>query len=165
MFSNLMQGSILHGVDTTGEPTPFTAIVERVTPERPTYKPNGNYGQFIDVRVTIEASVNGEHREFRNVPANNSIADFGKNGAILADNKDALNAYVDSIINTSQKVVDSYEENKLRVSQFSRVREQLNPSYGGASESVQELRDEVSSLKGQLAEAIALLKEKQTNKQ
>lgn len=66
---------------------------------------------------------------------------------------------------TSQKVVDSYEENKLRVSQFSRVREQLNPSYGGASESVQELRDEVSSLKGQLAEAIALLKEKQTNKQ
>ena len=156
MFSNLMQGSILHGIDTTGEPTPFTAIVERVTPERPTYKPNGNYGQFIDVRVTIEATVNGEHREFRNVPANNSIADFGKNGA---------NAYVDSIINTSQKVVDSYEENKLRVSQFSRVREQLNPSYGGASESVQELRDEVSSLKGQLAEAIALLKEKQTNKQ
>lgn len=157
MFSNLTQGNILYGIDTKGEPTLFTAPIEKVVLEPPTYRTNG-FGQLPDMRVTIVTNINGEHREFQKVPANNSIADFGPNGAILADSKDSLNAYIASVIQNSQRVVDSYEENKTRVAQYSKVRDTLNPSYGGGDSSSKELRDKVDKLESQLAEAIALLK-------
>ena len=152
MFSNLTQGNILYGIDKKGEYTLFSAPVEKVTLEPPTYRSNV-YGQVPEMRVTIVTNVAGEHREFQKVPANNNIADFGDNSVVLADSKDSLNAYIDSIIQNRQKIIDSYEESKKEVQRYTKVKKQLNPSYTANDE-------EIASLKLQLQEAIALLKEK-----
>ena len=105
------------------------------------------------MRVTIVTNMAGEHREFQKVPANNNIADFGDDAVLLADSKESLNAYIDSIIQNRQKIIDSYEPSKKDVQRYSKLKKQLNPSYAANDE-------EIASLKRQLEEAIALLKEK-----
>ena len=96
MFSNLTQGNILYGIDKKGDYSLFSVPVERVTLEPPTYRSNG-FGQVPEMRVTIITNMAGEHREFQKVPANNNIADFGDDAVLLADSKESLNAYIDSI--------------------------------------------------------------------
>lgn len=157
MFSNLTQGNILYGIDKKGDYSLFSVPVERVTLEPPTYRSNG-FGQVPEMRVTIVTNMAGEHREFQKVPANNNIADFGDDSVLLADSKESLNAYIDSIIQNRQKIIDSYEPSKKDVQRYSKLKKQLNPSYAANDE-------EIASLKQQLQEAIALLKEKtnQTN--
>ena len=76
MFSNLSKGSVLYGLETKGSITLFTAPIESVTIPYPKQR-NNIFGQLSDMVVDIVATVNGERREFKQVPSNSAIADFG----------------------------------------------------------------------------------------
>ena len=91
------------------------------------------------------------------IPSNNAIADFGPDTFVLADNKDSLVNYVNSMLQTSRNIVNSVELHKKRISQYETILSELNPnSTNGVA--VKELREQVTSLQEQLAEALALLK-------
>ena len=89
MFSNLTQGSILYGYDAKETFKYFTAPIVSVSLPRLKNKPNGFY-PLTEMVVDIVATVNGERREFQQVPSNTSIADFGENAFVIADSKEAL---------------------------------------------------------------------------
>lgn len=156
MFSNLSKGSILHGVDRRGEMRWFTGSVERVSPS--INKPFNNiYGQFPSLALDIVVNVNGEQKQFQQVPANDAIADFGKEAFIIADNKDSLYNYVKSLLKTSEDIVASVDEHRALIPQYKNVLSELMPGATSASE-VKELKEQVGNLQSQLAEALALLK-------
>jgi hypothetical protein len=159
MFSNLSRGSILHGVDRNGgEMKWFTGSVERVTPSINNQYPVA-FGQFPSLNLDILVNINGSQKEFKGVHSNDIIADFGKDSVILADNKDSLYNYIKSLLKTSEDVVDedNIKLHKALIPQYKNVLSEMMPGSAGSNE-VKELKEQVTSLQSQLAEALSLLK-------
>ena len=158
MFSNLSKGSILYGLNTKGDIKLFIAPIETVSVLYPK-NVNNTFGQLPDMVIDIVANVNGERREFKQVPSNSAIADFGPDTFVLADNKESLNSYVNSMLQNSKNIVNSVDKHKSLITQYENVLKDINPNYSNNNDSaVKELKDEVNTLKSQLAEAISLLK-------
>lgn len=159
MFANLSKGNILYGLDRRDKIKWFTASVEKVIPTYGKTQPN-MFGQIPELRLDITAIVDGEQKEFKQVPSNNAIADFGDNSFIIADNKDSLYNYIKTLRQKSKAIVESTPYHESLIPQYDEVLNELMPGSANTDE-VKELKNEVGSLKAQLAEAIALLKSKQ----
>jgi len=162
MFSNLSKGSVLYGLDNKEGVKLFTGTVDSVTLPYPRNTQN-TFGLLPEMVVDIKVMVNGDRREFKQVPSNNVIADFGPNTVVLSDSKDSLVNYVKSLRQTSKNIIDSCSMHQKLIPQYDKVLEDLNPEYVNES-AVKELREQVGSLQSQLAEALALLKEGNTKK-
>ena len=158
MFSTLSKGSVLYGLDRRDKIKWFTASIKEVAPVYGKSTPN-MFGQIPELRLNIIADINGEQREFQQVPSNNAIADFGDKTFVIADNKDSLYNYVKSLCQQSENIVKTAPYHESLIPQYKDVMNELIPGSAGTDE-VKELRNEVGSLKAQLAEAISLLKEK-----
>ena len=161
MFSNLSKGSVLYGLDTKGEVKLFTATVDTVSLPRPRYMQN-TFGQLPETVVDIVVTINGERREFKQVPSNNAIADFGPDTFVLSDTKDSLMNYVNSMLQNSRNIVNSVGKHKALITQYENVLAELNPNVANDN-AVKELKGQVESMQSQLSEALALLKQRTPN--
>ena len=157
MFSNLSKGSVLYGLDTKGEAKLFTATVETVSFPRPRFNTQNTFGQMPETVVDIVATVNGERREFKQVPSNNAIADFGPDTFVLSDTKDSLMNYVASMLQNSKNIVNSVEKHKSLITQYEKVLGELNPNVANDN-AVKELRGQVENMQSQMQEMLSLLK-------
>ena len=162
MFSNLGKGSILHGVDKSGDKLKwFTGTVERVTPSISNSYPQypTAFGQLPQVNLDIVAIIDGKQREFKGIRGNDTIADFGKNTVVLADSENSLFNHINSLLKTSEEAVDeaNISWHKEMIPQYRDVLSDMRPGSTGSSE-VKELKEQVGNLQAQLAEALALLK-------
>ena len=162
MFLSLSRGSILHGVDREGDMNWFTGSVERVTPSIG----YSSLGQFPSTDLDIVANIDGKQRVFKGIHSNETIADFGENSIILADNKDSLYNYVKSLLKASEDATDKdkirkHEELKPK---YRRILSEMMPNASNSNE-VKELKEQVGNLQNQLAEALALLKSRNFNKE
>ena len=157
MFSNLSKGNVLYGLDRTDKIKWFTATVENVTPTMGAATPN-MFGQMPEIRLDIVCNINGMQKTFQQVPSNNAIADFGDKSFVIADNKDSLFNYIKTLRQKSKAIVDSAPYHEALLPQFDDVLNELMPGSANNDE-VKALRNEVGSLKSQLAEAISLLKQ------
>ena len=156
MFSNLSKGSILYGLDTKGGVKMFTATVDSVSMPRPKYVQN-TFGQMPEMVVDVVVTINGERREFKQVPSNNAIADFGPDTFVLSDSKDSLMNYVSSMLQSSRNIVNSVDKHKSLIAQYEQVLGELNPASVNES-AVKELREQVQDMQGQMGEILSLLK-------
>jgi len=159
MFSNLSKGSVLYGLDTKGDMKFFTAPIESVgIPRAKNY--NSTFGQLPEFVIDIVAMVNGERKEFRQVPSNTTIADFSPADTIvIADNKDSLVNHVRNARQLDQAAVNDYPMHKERIPKWDRILSELEP--GTVNETVvNELKGQVEDMKGQMAEILSLLKQK-----
>lgn len=158
MFSNLSKGSVLYGLEIKDTIVPFASPIESVSLPKPIY--NQTFGQPAIMVVDIVASVNGERREFKQVPGNDSIANFGSGTYILADSKDTLNAHINSLLQNSRNIVNSVDKHKALITQYEKALKDLNPTMYNSSDdsAVKDLKEQVSNLQSQLNEALTLLK-------
>ena len=156
MFSNLSKGSVLYGLETRGNIKFFTAPIESVSLPYPKQRSNV-FGQLPEMVVDVIATVNGERKEFKQVPSNSAIADFGNETFVLADGKDSLNGYVNSMLQNSKNIVNSVEKHKALISQYEDVLSSLNPGQVNDS-AVKELGNKVNNMESQMAEILSLLK-------
>lgn len=153
MFSNLSKGSVLYGLDKRDGVTLFTATVDSVSLALPNMM-SMPMGQST---LNIKATVKGKQGDFLNVPSTNAIYDMGN--MVLADNKDSLVNYATMELQNSRSIVNSMDTHKKLIEQYEGILSDLNSSMSGNTE-VKELKSEISDLKNQLAEALALLKDK-----
>ena len=112
--------------------------------------------------VDIVANVNGERREYKQVPSNSAIADFGPETLVLADSKDSLNGYINSMLQNSRNVVNSVDKHKTLINQYEKVLAVLNPNQANDN-TVRELSGKVNNMESQMAEILSLLKQKTQN--
>lgn len=157
MFSNLSKGSVLYGLDTKGEAKLFTATVETVSFPRPRFSTQNTFGQLPETVVDIVANINGERREFKQVPSSNAIADFGPDTFVLSDSKDSLMNYVSSMLQNSKNIVNSVDKHKALIGQYEQVLGELNPTVANDN-AVKELKNQVESMQSQMKEMLSLLK-------
>lgn len=149
MFSNLSQNSILYVLDINGSPKVLSGPIERVTMPRPKYN---SFNPNMEMVVDITATVNGEKREFKGIP-NSSIADFGNDSFVLAESKDALNSYINAMLQNSRGILNSVEKHQNLINSYEEALQELNPSIKADREkdrAIQALQDQVSELKEML---------------
>lgn len=160
MFSNLSQNSILYVLDINGTPKILSGPIERVTMPRPKYN---SFNPNMEMVVDIVATLNGERREFKGVP-NGSIADFGNDSFVLAENKDTLNSYINAMLQNSRGILNSVEKHQALINSYEEALQELNPSLKADKEkdkAIQSLQDQVSELK----QMLIMMADKETNKQ
>ena len=156
MFSTLNKGNVLYGLDRRDKVKWFTASIERVTPTMSKANPN-MFGQIPELRLDIVCNINGEQKEFQQVPSNNAIADFGEKSFVIADNKDSLYNYIKTLRDASKNIVTSASYHESLIPQYDEILNDLVPGSADGAK-VKALEDKVDSLTAQLTEAIALLK-------
>lgn len=117
--------------------------------------PRPKYNSFnpnMEMVVDITATVNGERREFKGVP-NGSIADFGNDSFVLAESRDALNSYINAMLQNSRGILNSVEKHEKLIGNYEEALQELNPSLKADREkdrAIQTLQDQVSELKQML---------------
>jgi hypothetical protein len=120
------------------------------------------FGQLPEMVLDIVANVGGERKEYKEVPTNNVIADFGPETFVLSDSRDSLMNYVRSQLQRSKDIVNSADKHKSLIPQYESVLGELDPSSANDS-AVKELRGQVESMQSQMQEMLSLLKQKSTN--
>ena len=149
MFSNLSPNSILYVLDLNSSPKVLSGPIERVSIPRPKYN---TFNPNMEMIVDIIATINGERREFKGVP-NGAIANFGTDAFVLAENKEALNSYINAMIQNSKSIIESVEKHKTLVSNYEEALTELNPSIKADKEkdkAIQSLQSQVAELKDML---------------
>lgn len=149
MFSNLSQNSILYVLDINNSPKVLSGPVERVTMPRPKYN---TFNPNMEMVVDIFATINGERREFKGVP-NSTIANFGNDSFILADSKEALNSYINAMMQNSKSILDSVEKHQKLLVNYEEALSELNPDIKADKEkdkAIQNLQSQVAELKDML---------------
>ena len=146
MFSNLSQNSILYVLDLNNTPKVLNGPIERVSLPRPKYT---SFNPNMEMIVDITASINGERREFKGVP-NGSIANFGDDAFIIAESKEALNSYINAMLQNSRNIIESRSKHEKLVNLYEQALEELNPALKTDREkdkAIQSLQEQMSELK------------------
>lgn len=165
MFSNLTKGSIIYGLETKGSIKPFTALITNVSLPRPNFN-NNTFGQMPETVVDISVTINGENREFKQVPGSSSIANFGSDAFLLADSKETINAYINSMLQNSRNIVSSVPKHETLISEYSEAYSFFNPEFANKldDKAASELRGEIKDIKSQIGEIFAFIKGGNINK-
>lgn len=164
MFSNLSQNSILYMLDLNSSPKILSGPVERVSLPRPKYN---TFNPNMEMIVDITASINGERREFKGIP-NGSIANFGTDAFILAENKESLSSYINSMLQNSKSILESVDKHKKLVEDYEEALQELNPSLKADKEkdkAIQNLQEQMSSLQDGMKQILARLNKEREHKE
>lgn len=156
MFSNLSQNSILYVLDLQSSPKVLSGPVERVSIPRPKYN---TFNPNMEMIVDVIAVINGERREFKGIP-NGSIANFGSDAFILAESKEALNSYINAMLQNSKSVLESVEKHKKLVVDYEEALQELNPSLKADKEkdkAIHDLQEQVSILQNGMQQLLTAL--------
>lgn len=161
MFSNLSQNSILYVLDIKGNTKILSGPIEKISLPRPKYN---NFNPNMEMVLDITVILNGERREFKGIP-NSSIADFGDNSFILAENKETLNSYINAMLQNSKSILDSVDKHKELITIYEEAIQELNPSLKADKEkdkAIQTLQEQVSDLQKNLQQMLEIMTKKET---
>lgn len=162
MFSNLSQNSILYVLDLNNNPKILSGPVERVSVPRPKYN---NFNPTLEMVVDVIATINGERREFKGIP-NGAIVNFGTDAFILAESKEALNSYINAMLQNSRSILESVDKHKKLVVDYEEALQELNPSLKADKEkdkAIQDLQGQVKTLQDNIQQLLAKLDKGESN--
>lgn len=135
MFSSLRQGSLFYILDKSDNPTLKVGSVVSVSQPTPkyntTYIPNQNVFETI---VDIIVKVGEEELKFEKIPSNLSIANFGQNGVVVSESKEAMNAEVEAMLRTSQGILESVPYHEKVIQSCDVMLRELNPQFAKEKE-------------------------------
>lgn len=150
-------------LDLKNNPKVLSGPVERISMPRPKYN---TFNPNMEMVVDITATVNGEKREFKGVP-NGSLANFGDDAFVLAENKDVLNSYVSAMLQNSRSVVNSVEKHQKLITDYEEALQELNPDIKASKENdkaIQSLQDQVNALQQGMQQMLAIMTKNETPK-
>lgn len=159
MFNNLRQGNLFYILN-KGEryELKIGQVVSDPVPKYMTYNPVQPFGQQTEMIIDLKVKVGEDILEFQKLPTTSEVYSYPN--AIVSDKKEAILSEVKTIMQTSQKIVDSKDYHQSIVDSCKEICKQLDPQI--AKEEVQEakinsLEGDVKSLKGDLSEIKSLL--------
>ncbi len=101
--------------------------VSNPQPKYGQYVPGQTYGQNMETVVDVSVKVGEETIDFKQLPANLSIANFGMNGVVVSESREAMNAEVESMLRTSRQVIESVPFHENVISSCDVILRELNP--------------------------------------
>lgn len=135
MFSSLRQGSLFYILEKSDKPKLKIGNVVSVGQPTPkyntTFMPNQNqYETLVDVLV----KVGDEEVKFEKLPSNLSIANFGQNGVVVSESKEAMNAEVEAMLRVSKQVIESVPYHESVIGSCDGILRELNPQFAKEKE-------------------------------
>lgn len=144
MFSGVRQNNPFYILQKENEPKLSIGQVVSVSNPQPVF--GQAFGQSTDNFVDITVRVDGETMEFKKLPSSSSIADSGKDGVVVSDSKEVMNNEVESMLQSSQNILDRIDYHKKVVENCNQILRTLNPRLAKEKE-----RDEdISNLKSKI---------------
>ena len=142
MFSTLRQNSPIYVLDKKDSPVLKKGIIETVSPQRS--RTGSFYGQPMDMIVDIRVNIDGTSQEFKNIPANLSIANDGN--IVISETKEAMSTEVDSMLSISKQILESVDYHKDVIEKCEQILKDLNPQF--AKDKFQE--EKINSLESRI---------------
>ena len=124
----------------------------------PSYMP----GQTPTLETTVDVKVQVEDQQvnFEKLPSTAQIVNFGNEGVVVSDSREAMCAEIDAMLRHSKGVVESVDYHNGVISSCEEMLTRINPQI--AKEKQQEkdisnLKSEVSGMKGTLSNIESML--------
>lgn len=157
MFSTLRQGNLLFILTVGDNEEPSLTVgqmAEDVRPASPRYNTSMQFGAAPEMVVDLKVNTGSAVKEFKQVPANLSIANFGQ-GVVISESREAMAQEIESIARNSEQIINSVEHHKTVLSGCNKLLRQLNPAFAKDQERQEEfesLKSEVGGIKSDLGE-------------
>lgn len=135
MFSALRQGSPFYILEKTDEPKLKVGSVVSVSQPTPKYNNSFLAGQnFSEMVVDVVVKVGEEELKFEKLPSSLSIANFGQNGVVVSESKEAMNTEVEGMLRTSRNIIESIPYHEKVVKTCDVMLRELNPQFAKEKE-------------------------------
>lgn len=134
MFSALREQSLFYILQ-KGE-NPVLKVGQVISVSQPVPKYGGmNPNQFgVETTVDVNVDVGGEKMEFKQLPSNLSIANFGSNGMVVSETRELMSGEVEAMMRTSRGILDSVKYHENVLAGCDKIRRDLNPDYAKEQE-------------------------------
>lgn len=165
MFSNLRQGSPFY-VLRKGE-TPSISIGSVVSVSAPKTKYNTQSftpQNMMEMVVDVTVKLDDETLNLEQLPSSQSIVNFGQQGMVVSESKEAMVAEVESMKRMSEDVLNKIDYHEKTVAECDKMLKILNPQYAKEVErdeemsvlkaEVGEIRTSISNMEGLLAKML-----------
>ena len=155
MFSTLRQGNPFYILDKGKNVNLRIGQIEYVSALKPKYNSyntalyNINNEKVVDLRVKL----NNESLDFKNVPSDSVIADFG-NGLVISESRDAIMSEIDAMLQSSKNIINNIDYHKGVVSKCEEMLKSLSPDFAkekDRDDAINKLTEQVSELKNNYA--------------
>lgn len=133
--------------------------VSNPTPKYSQYVPTQPYAQ-PEMVVDVKVKVDDETLDFKQLPANLSIANFGQNGVVVSESKDAMSAEVESMLRISKGVLDSVPYHEKVIESCDVMLRELNPQFAKEKEQEEKigaLEEKMNGIEGTLGQMMNML--------
>lgn len=154
MFSALRQGSLLYILDKGENPSIKVGQVEGVS--QPRFSPGaGLMGMTI---VDIAVKVDNDKKDYIGIPSNASIHEYGN--VVISESRDQMIQEINAMLRTSKSALESVDYHRKVIGACENMLKQIDPEYAKQQErddTIDSLKNEVSSLKGDVSRILDLL--------
>lgn len=154
MFSALRQGNIVYILDKSEGLTLKKGQVLSTTASTMMYNLTPNS------LLTISIDINGETKEFNNIPAMQSSIQYNNGSLIIIDNQELASTEVENIIKSSKEILNNTEYYEKLVTDGENVLKQLNPQFAkdkARDDEFNALKEQVGGMENKLNTIIDLL--------
>ena len=121
----------------------------------PKYPVQPMFGQPQEMVVDLVVRVNNQDVTYQKIPANLDVADFGNNGIVLSDNREAMNSEIMCLKQRSVDVINSIDYHKNLIVECDKLLTNLNPDL--AEKRAQ--KERIDSLESQLTALMEMNKQ------
>ena len=158
MFSGVRQNNLFYILEKENEPKLRIGQVVSVSNPQPMF--NQQYGAPTENFVDITVKVDSETMEFKKLPASSSIADSGRDGVIVSDNKEVMNNEVESMLQSSQSILERVDYHKKVVENCNQILRVLNPRLAKEKErddDINKLKNKIGGLEDKMDKILTIL--------
>ena len=154
MFSALRQGNIVYILDKTNGLSLKTGQVVSNSGI------NLAFGSTPQTLINLSVDVNGETKEFNNIPAMHSSINYNNGNLIIIDNKELAITEVENIVSSTKHILDHKDYYEKLLVDGEEVLKVLNPQFAkdkARDEEFSSLKQKVSGMENKLDTIIGLL--------
>lgn len=154
MFSALRQGNIVYILDKTDGLTLKKAQVISNSMSNMVYNVNPNSV------LTLTLDINGETKEFNNIPAMQSSINYNNGKLMLIDNQELASTEVENIVKSSKDILENTEYYEKLVVDGEEALKLLNPQFAkdkARDDEITALKQQVGGMETKLDAIIGLL--------
>ena len=154
MFSALRQGIIVYILDKTdGLTLKKGQVVSNSAVNIP-------YNLAANSLITLTIDIEGETKEFNNIPAMQSSVQYNNGSLMLIDNQELASTEVENIIKSSKEILENTEYYEKLVETGEEVLKKLNPQFAkdkARDDEFNALKEKVGGMESKLDTIINLL--------
>lgn len=154
MFSTLRQGNVVFILDKTDGLTLKKGQVLSNTGANMVYNLTPNS------LVTLTIDINGEHKEFNNIPAMQSSVQYNNGSLLIIDNQELASTEVENIIKSSKEILNNTKYYEKLMVDGEEILKALNPQFAkdkARDEEFTALKERVGGMENKLDTIITLL--------